>query len=131
MDFLPVDFLAEVFLPVDFRPVDLRPLDFLPLDFLPLEADFRPPFLAPPRLRGTFAPFSLASDRPIAIACFLLVTFLPLRPLRSVPFLRRFIADSTLLLAAFPYFLPPDFFAAITTAPVKRVRVVVQKLRAA
>jgi hypothetical protein len=26
---------------------------------------------------GTFAPFSLASDKPIAIACLRLVTFLP------------------------------------------------------
>jgi len=34
---------------------------------------------------GTFAPSSLASERPIAIACFLLVTFLPERPLVSVP----------------------------------------------
>ena len=116
---------------MDFRPVDFLPVDLRPLDFLPPDAVFRPPFLALLRLRGTFAPFSLASDRPIAIACLRLVTFLPLRPLRSVPFLRRFIADPTLLLAAFPYFLPPDFFAAITTSTVKRVRVVVQKLRAA
>ena len=33
---------------------------------------------------GTFAPAFLASDIPIAIACFLLVTFLPL-PLFKVP----------------------------------------------
>jgi hypothetical protein len=44
-----------------------------------------------------------------------LVTFLPLRPLRSVPFFLRRIADSTRLLAAFPYFLPPDFFRAAMT----------------
>jgi hypothetical protein len=44
-----------------------------------------------------------------------LVTFLPLRPLRSVPFLRRLIADPTRLLAALPYFLPPDFFRAAMT----------------
>jgi len=31
----------------------------------------------------------------MAIACFRLVTFLPLRPLLSVPFLRFFIARST------------------------------------
>ena len=41
----------------------------------------------------------------------LLVTFLPL-PLLSVPFFLRRIADSTRLLAALPYFLPPDFFRA-------------------
>jgi hypothetical protein len=34
---------------------------------------------------GTFAPFLRASDRPMAIACFGLVTFLPLRPLFSLP----------------------------------------------
>ena len=49
-----------------------------------------------PRLRGTFAPFSRASDSPIAIACLRLVTRFPLRPLFSVPRLRRRIADLTL-----------------------------------
>src|SRR3990172_12513637 len=34
---------------------------------------------------GTFAPFSLASESPIAIACFLLFTVFPERPLLSVP----------------------------------------------
>jgi hypothetical protein len=88
--------------------VDFRPPDFFAGDFLPVF------------LRGTFAPFSRASERPIAIACFLLVTFLPL-PLFRVPFFLRRIADSTRLLAAFPYFRPPDFlrppdffFAAMT-----------------
>jgi hypothetical protein len=66
-------------------------------------------------LRGTFAPFSRASESPIAIACLRLVTFLPLRPLFSVPFFLRRIADSTRLLAALPYFLPPDFFRAAMT----------------
>jgi hypothetical protein len=69
-------------------------------------------------LRGTFAPFSRASDNPIAIACLRLVTFFPLRPLLSVPFFFRRIADSTRLPAALPYFLPPDFFrAAMTNSP--------------
>jgi len=47
----------------------------------------------------------------MAIACLRLFTFPPWPdfPLFSVPrFLRR-IALSTLLLAAFPYFLPDDF----------------------
>src|SRR5690606_23070681 len=44
---------------------------------------------------GTFFPFARASDRPIAIACLRLVTFFLLRPLRSVPFLRFFMARST------------------------------------
>jgi hypothetical protein len=94
---------------VDFLRVDFLAVDFLPDDFLPV--DF---------FRGTFAPFSRASDRPIAIACLRLVTFFPLRPLLSVPFFFRRIADSTRLPAAFPYFLPPDFFrAAIALSPVK------------
>jgi hypothetical protein len=61
------------------------------------------------RLLGTFAPFSRASLRPMAIACFRLVTFAP-DPLLSVPRLRRRIADSTFFDADFPYFaisLPP------------------------
>jgi hypothetical protein len=81
---------------VDFRVDDLRPLE-----------DFRPD-----DLRGTLAPFSRASDSPIAIACFLLVTFFPLLPDLRVPFFFLFIADSTRLPAAFPYFRPPDFFRA-------------------
>src|SRR5689334_7092883 len=38
---------------------------------------------------GTLAPFSRASDKPIAIACLRLVTFFPLLPLRNVPFFLR------------------------------------------
>ena len=52
-------------------------------------------------LRGTLAPSLRASDNPIAIACFLLVTFLPDRPLLSVPFFRSRIALSTFLEAFF------------------------------
>ncbi len=50
---------------------------------------------------GTFAPFSRASFRPIAIACFRLLTFRPL-PLFSGPRLRRRIALSTDLPALRP-----------------------------
>ena len=39
-------------------------------------------------LLGTLAPASRASERPIAIACFLLVTFFLDRPLFSVPSFR-------------------------------------------
>jgi hypothetical protein len=46
---------------------------------------------------GTLAPARRASDRPIAIACLRLVTFLPDRPLRKVPRLRSRIVFSTLL----------------------------------
>jgi len=55
------------------------------------------------RRAGTFAPFLRASLNPIAIACFRLFT-LPPDPLFSVPFFRRFIADSTRLDADRPYF---------------------------
>jgi hypothetical protein len=86
---------------------DFRRDDFLPED---LRDDFRPDDFF-----GTLAPFFLASESPIAIACFRLLTFPPLPPLPdfNVPFLRRRIADSTRLLAAFPYLrLPDDFFRA-------------------
>lgn len=60
---------------------------------------------------GTLAPSFRASDNPIAIACFLLVTFLPDRPLFNVPRFRSCIAFSTFLLAFLPYLatgsLPP------------------------
>src|SRR5215216_876084 len=59
--------------------------------------DFFDPFF------GTFAPASRASDKPMAIACFLLVTFLPDLPLFSVPCLRSCIAFSTLSCAFLPY----------------------------
>jgi hypothetical protein len=54
---------------------------------------------------GTFAPDLRASERPIAIACLRLVTFLPERPLRSWPRLRSCIARSTFFDAFLPYFL--------------------------
>jgi hypothetical protein len=40
---------------------------------------------------GTFLPFARAFESPIAMARFLLFTVLPLRPLLSVPVLRRFM----------------------------------------
>ena len=52
---------------------------------------------------GTLAPFSLASFRPIAIACLRLVTFRP-DPLFNDPRLRRCIADFTDFDAPLPYF---------------------------
>jgi hypothetical protein len=62
---------------------------------------FRPRFAV---FFGTFAPAALASERPIAIACFRLLTFCPERPLFNVPALRFFIARSTVLDAFFEYF---------------------------
>ena len=67
---------------------------------------FLEPFLDPffpPFFDGTLAPSSRASESPIAIACFLLVTFFPDRPLFNVPCFRSCIAFSTFLLAFFPY----------------------------
>jgi len=54
---------------------------------------------------GTFLPFSRASDRPMAIACFRLLTVLPLRPLFNVPLLRLCSALFTSSDADFEYFL--------------------------
>src|SRR5205085_7834143 len=52
---------------------------------------------------GTFPPSLLASLKPMAIACLRLVTFLPDRPLLSLPCLRSFIALWTFSPAFFPY----------------------------
>jgi hypothetical protein len=67
----------------------IAPYFFFEDDFLPFFDDFFDPFL------GTLAPSRRASDKPIAIACLRLVTFLPERPLLSVPRLRSRIARST------------------------------------
>lgn len=66
------------------------------------EERFFDPFFEP-FFDGTFPPSSRASDRPIAIACFLLVTFFPERPLFNVPCFRSCIAFSTFSLAFLPY----------------------------
>lgn len=139
VDFFAVDFLAVDFFAVDFLAVDLRAVDFfaavrfvvvrLAVDLRAVDLRavvffalprfavvFRPDdlravdFLAPARLRGTFAPFSRASDRPIAMACSRLVTRppCPALPRFSVPVFRRRIALSTRLPAALPYRRPPD-----------------------
>ena len=62
---------------------------------------FDPPFFDP-FFAGTFPPSLRASERPMAIACFLLVTFLP-EPLFNVPRLRSRIVFSTFSPAFFPY----------------------------
>src|SRR5947207_14763735 len=69
---------------------------------------------------GTLAPFLRASDSPMAMACFRLLTLPPLPPLpeRSVPrFLRR-IALFTVLPAALPYLRRPDFRLALFLAAI-------------
>ena len=70
-------------------------------------------FLREDLRRGTFAPFSRASLRPMAMACFRLFTLRP-DPLFSVPFFLRCIADLTRLPAALPYL-------AMTVADAKAV----------
>ena len=57
---------------------------------------------------GTFAPDLRASDNPIAIACFGLVTLRP-EPLFSFPFLNSCISRSTLADDLGLYLLPLDF----------------------
>jgi hypothetical protein len=59
---------------------------------------------------GTFLPAFLALERPIAIACFLLLTVLPLRPLFSLPFFIALISVSTLFPAEGEYFRVDFFF---------------------
>ena len=54
-------------------PLEDRDALFEDPDFF--DADF------PPFLLGTFSPASLASDKPMAMACLREVTFFPLRPL--------------------------------------------------
>jgi hypothetical protein len=54
-------------------------------------------------LRGTFPPARRACERPMAIACLRLVTFLPERPLLKVPRLRSRIAFLTFCDAFLPY----------------------------
>jgi hypothetical protein len=71
---------------------------------------FRFPVVAPFFARlsfavgGTFPPARRASDNPIAMACFRLLTVLPLFPLFSVPCLRSCSAFFTFLVATAPYF---------------------------
>jgi hypothetical protein len=76
--------------------------DFFDVDFFD-EDFFAAVFFEDDFFAGTFPPFSLASESPMAIACLRLVTFLP-ELLFSVPFFFRCIALSTRLLEAFPYF---------------------------
>jgi hypothetical protein len=113
-DFFVADFREAVFLDADLRgadffAADLRGADFFVVDFfgpgleeLLLEVDFLgadffvDDFEDADFFFGALAPSALASESPIAIACFLLVTFLPDRPLFKVPCLRSCIALSTL-----------------------------------
>jgi hypothetical protein len=83
-----------------------RAFDFLA--FFVLRADFFADFLA-----GTFFPSFRASERPMAIACFRLFTFLLDLPLFSVPFLRLCIARAT-------FFADPlEYFRAMNVSTVR------------
>jgi hypothetical protein len=70
---------------------------------------------------GTFAPALRASDRPMAIACFVLVTLLPDLPLRNVPAFRSCMTSFTFFCAvvlaevflAAPFFAPALFVAVL------------------
>ena len=91
-DFFVADFFA------DFRGADF--LDFFADDFFDRFG-----------FGGAFPPARRASDRPMAIACLRLVTFLPLRPLLSVPRFRSCIARFTFLEA------PLEYLRGIDVAP--------------
>jgi len=67
-------------------------------------------------LAGTFFPSFRASERPIAIACFRLLTVLPERPLFKVPFFRLCNARATFFVAASEYFRAMEASAIDDTA---------------
>jgi hypothetical protein len=92
--------LADDLLLLFFEAV-FREDDFLAVfrddDFF-LDEDFLDDFFD-----GTLPPALRASESPIAIACLRLFTFLPERPLFSVPRLRSCIAFFTFFCAFLPY----------------------------
>jgi hypothetical protein len=87
--FLRDPFFAPAFLADDFFALDFFAEDFFAVFFFGA--------LAP------LAPSRLASERPIAIACFFDFTFFP-EPLLRVPFFLSCIAFSTLSPAFLEYF---------------------------
>ena len=110
VDFVDEDFFEEDFLPAVFFDEEVF---FEDEDFFADEEDFfeDEDFLADDFFEddffagGTLPPSRLASDRPMAMACLRLVTFLPEPPLFNLP---RFIScmfSSTLSEAFFPYLL--------------------------
>jgi hypothetical protein len=80
-------------------------------DFLDPEDFFEPNyFFDDDFFEGTLPPSRRASERPMAMACFRLVTFFP-EPLFNLPLLSSCISSSTLSDAFFPYFamaIPPS-----------------------
>jgi hypothetical protein len=107
-DFFAVDFVVVFFEELDFLALDFFEDDFFEDAFFDDEAFFaeddffdEADFFA----GGTLPPSRLASERPIAMACLRLVTFLPEPPLRRVPCFRSCIVFSTLSCAFLPYLL--------------------------
>jgi hypothetical protein len=102
------DFFEELLRFFDEDLVDFFELDFFEEDLLDFFDDdfFEPPdFFAdfdPFGGGGTFPPASRASDKPMAMACLRLFTFLPDPPLRSFPSLNSCITFSTLSCDFFP-----------------------------
>jgi hypothetical protein len=104
VDFFEVDaffdvvdfFEVEAFFVDDDDFFDAAFFDEPPEDFLDDEDFFA---------GGTLPPSRRASERPMAMACLRLVTFLPEPPLRSVPSFRSCIVFSTLSWAFLPYLL--------------------------
>lgn len=69
---------------------------------------------------GTLAPFFRASDKPIAIACFLLVTFFPDRPDVKVPFFFLRMALATVRSAFFEYLAITFVFLLVEKKQTKK-----------
>jgi hypothetical protein len=105
--FFEVFFFEEVFL---FEEAVVREVFFLDDAFFFEVAFLREVFLVvvflldEVFLDGTLAPSRRACERPIATACFRLLTFLPDLPLLKVPRFRSRIACSTFFDAFLPYF---------------------------
>jgi hypothetical protein len=98
-DFFDDDFFDDDFFDDDFFEDDFFEDDFFDDDF------FDDDFFDDDFFDGTLPPSRLASERPMAMACLRLVTFLPERPLFNLP---RFIScmfSSTLSDAFLPYLL--------------------------
>ena len=109
-DFLAADFPVLVFRLAVLRADVLRAVFFVAVlreaeDFL--AAVFRPAFL-PADFFGTFSPSSLASESPMAMACFLDFT-LPPEPLFNFPCLYSRITFSTFRPAPLEYFAMINF----------------------
>jgi hypothetical protein len=68
-------------------------------------------------LDGTLPPLRRASERPIAIACFRLFTFLPERPDLSFPRFISCIARFTFCDDVLPYFFFADGLEGIVRSP--------------